>query len=102
MQVMNEEHEEGIDLERILTPNQEKAMLIEANVASFRRLVRASLLTALLRIAIFFVIFVNEEAFICAAEERCDGWTIIFYILASLMDLLVVLNDSQILRFLQK
>jgi hypothetical protein len=48
------------------------------------------------------VIFVNEEAFICAAEERCDGWTIIFYILASLMDLLVVLNDSQILRFLQK
>jgi len=100
---MNEEHEEGVDLERIiLTPNQEKVVLIDINVARFRRLVRGSLVSALVRIAIFFVIFLNEEAFVCIEKDRCDGWTIIFYILASLMDLLVVLNDSQILRFLTK
>lgn len=49
------------------------------------------------------MIFLYEDRFLCSNQDAsCDGWSIIFYILASLMDLLVVLNDAQILRFLKK
>lgn len=47
--------------------------------------------------------FLYEDRLLCSNQDgSCDGWSIIFYILASLMDLLVVLNDAQILRFLKK
>jgi hypothetical protein len=77
--------------------------LIDRNCEQFRILVRSSLVMALARIGFFFVVFMNEEAFLCSQQDtQCDGWSIIFYILASLMDLLVVLNEAQILRFLKK
>lgn len=77
--------------------------LIDASVAKFSSLVRTSLVVAVVRIVIFFLIFINEETFLCPSRNaNSDSWSVIFYILASLMDFLVVLNDAQILRFLKK
>jgi hypothetical protein len=73
-----------------------------SNILRFKSIIKGSLLMAALRIAFFFVIIANDKQFITTAANTpySDSWNVIFYIIASLLDFLVVLNDVQILRFL--
>jgi hypothetical protein len=48
------------------------------------------------------VIIINDKLFISSKGEFSETWNVIFYVLASIMDLLVLLNDVQILEFINK
>lgn len=50
------------------------------------------------------VIIYNDKIFIGTQlkTDYSDSWSIILYIIASLLDLLIVMNDVQLLRFLRR
>lgn len=67
-------------------------------------MLRTSLAITTIRIVAFFIIIINDRLFICdqLGENYSESWNTIFYILASMMDCLVMLNDWQLLRFIRR
>ena len=56
------------------------------------------------RLIVFVIVIAFQEHLIVTNKEQGlpDSWNTIFYVIASLMDFLAILNDSTMMRLLKK
>ena len=67
-------------------------------------MVKASLKVGLFRLLFFPLIFIFQEHFIITNRQSNfpDSWSIIFYVIACMMDFTAILNDTTMLKLLKK
>ena len=57
---------------------------------------------SLVRLFMFPIIFIFEDQFLITNKKQNlpDSWSIIFYVIACMMDFMVILNDATMLKLL--
>lgn len=101
---MEKEDAEFIDGPSSESPQQQKFTLLTRNTALFKRILKTSLRVGLCRLLIFPIIFIFQEQFLIinSKQDLPDSWSIIFYVIACMMDFMVILNDTTMMKLLAK
>ena len=86
------------------TTEQKQVALINCNVALFRKMMRISFRASLVRLCVFVAVIVFEEQLLITNWDQgmADSWSIVFFVIACMMDFLSVINDTTLLKFLAK
>ena len=57
-----------------------------------------------MRLCLFIAVVVFQEEFITTntSQDMADSWSIIFFVIACMMEFLSIINDTTLIKFLRK